>query len=171
MRLILETWRYFSLALSHWCIHPFPWALDSVGAVTPDCLPEVTCLQTTNRQSFKSTKWISLQRYCGGLLNTFLIAHPPGYSSRKQSSWGQHGAHLVPVGPRWAPWTLLSGVIVPAISTRVTRPIITKRSQQKLYKSDSGCPGVVWAMLVAIAGSWFNIKVDVFPVQEISLWV
>ena len=28
---------------------------------------------------------------------------------RKQSSWGQHGAHLGPVGPRWAPWTLLSG--------------------------------------------------------------
>ena len=22
---------------------------------------------------------------------------------RKQSSWGQHGAHLGPVGPRWAP--------------------------------------------------------------------
>ena len=23
---------------------------------------------------------------------------------RKQSSWGQHGAHLGPVGPRWAPY-------------------------------------------------------------------
>ena len=27
---------------------------------------------------------------------------------RQQSSWGQHEAHLGPVGPRWAPWTLLS---------------------------------------------------------------
>ena len=26
------------------------------------------------------------------------MAHP-----REQSSWGQHGAHLGPVGPRWAP--------------------------------------------------------------------
>ena len=23
--------------------------------------------------------------------------------SREQSSWGQHGAHLGPTGPRWAP--------------------------------------------------------------------
>ena len=30
---------------------------------------------------------------------------------RQQSSLGQHGAHLGPVGPRWAPWTSLSGVI------------------------------------------------------------
>ena len=27
----------------------------------------------------------------------------------QQSSWGQHGARPGPVGPRWAPWTLLSG--------------------------------------------------------------
>ena len=27
----------------------------------------------------------------------------------KKSSWGQHGAHLGPVGPMLAPWTLLSG--------------------------------------------------------------
>ena len=31
------------------------------------------------------------------------------YEPKQQSSWGQHGAHLGPVGPRWAPWTLLSG--------------------------------------------------------------
>ena len=30
---------------------------------------------------------------------------------RWQGSWGHHGAHLGPVGPRWAPWTLLSGVV------------------------------------------------------------
>ena len=30
---------------------------------------------------------------------------------RKQSSWGQHGAHLGPVGPTLPPWTLLSGLI------------------------------------------------------------
>ena len=27
----------------------------------------------------------------------------------QQGSWGQHGAHLGPTWPRWAPWTLLSG--------------------------------------------------------------
>ena len=27
----------------------------------------------------------------------------PNRQPRKQSSWGQHGAHLGPVGPRWAP--------------------------------------------------------------------
>ena len=31
------------------------------------------------------------------------------YQPRYQSSWAQHGGP--PVGPRWAPWTLLSGKI------------------------------------------------------------
>ena len=30
-------------------------------------------------------------------------AHYRRRTSREQSSWGQHGAHLGPVGPRWAP--------------------------------------------------------------------
>ena len=32
-----------------------------------------------------------------------LVSKYPVYTPRKQSSWGQHGAHLGPVGPRWAP--------------------------------------------------------------------
>ena len=31
--------------------------------------------------------------------------------SRQQTSWGQHGAHLDPVGPRWAPCRMLSGLL------------------------------------------------------------
>ena len=32
-------------------------------------------------------------------------------SSQIAKFMGQHGAHLGPVGPMWAPWTLLSGVL------------------------------------------------------------
>ena len=35
-----------------------------------------------------------------------VLAHPS-----EQGSWGQHGAHLGPTGPRWAPWILLSGTV------------------------------------------------------------
>ena len=35
---------------------------------------------------------------------------------RWQGSWGQHGAHLGPVGPRLAPWTLLSGMLYPLLT-------------------------------------------------------
>ena len=34
-----------------------------------------------------------------------------------QSSWGQHGAHLGPVGPMLAPWTMLSGRLFRRVNT------------------------------------------------------
>ena len=42
-----------------------------------------------------------LYRYqsCNHFDNEVMYRNNP----RKQSSWGQHGAHLGPVGPRWAP--------------------------------------------------------------------
>ena len=36
----------------------------------------------------------------GSICNDFTL---PWRHPRLQSSWGQHGAHLGPVGPRWAP--------------------------------------------------------------------
>ena len=35
---------------------------------------------------------------------------------RWQNSWGQQGAHLGTVGPRWAPWILLSGLALQKIT-------------------------------------------------------
>ena len=34
---------------------------------------------------------------------TITIYHQHHYPDSHESSWGQHGAHLGPVGPRWAP--------------------------------------------------------------------
>ena len=46
------------------------------------------------------------------LMQKFFLEHR--WNPREQGSWGQHGAHLGPVVPRWAPWwphwTLLSGM-------------------------------------------------------------
>ena len=45
----------------------------------------------------------------------FVSFKPNLTDTLKTSTWGQHGAHLGPTGPRWAPcwppWTLLSGYI------------------------------------------------------------
>ena len=50
------------------------------------------------------------------------------YHPREQGSWGQHGAHLGPVGPRWAPcgphepcyqWCLLYLSCMPFISPQL----------------------------------------------------
>ena len=38
------------------------------------------------------------------------MVHDTSPHPREQGSWGQHGAHLGPVGPMLAPWTLLSGM-------------------------------------------------------------
>ena len=43
------------------------------------------------------------------------------YHPRWQSSWGQHGAHLGPVGPMLAPWTLLSGMPIYGLAQFVAR--------------------------------------------------
>ena len=43
------------------------------------------------------------------------------YHPRWQSSWGRHGAHLGPVGPMLAPWTLLSGIPIYGLAQFVAR--------------------------------------------------
>ena len=45
-----------------------------------------------------------------GVHHDFVVAlYTPGACPRQQSSWGQHGTHMGPVGPRLAPRILLSG--------------------------------------------------------------
>ena len=50
---------------------------------------------------------------------------------RKQGSRGQHGAHLGPVGPRWAPCTLLSGQCCTSyiVNTMAADDLATQRSK------------------------------------------
>ena len=46
-----------------------------------------------------SFTYVELYRYLAGVAVWFITPLLPWY----QSSWGQHGAHLGPDGPRWAP--------------------------------------------------------------------
>ena len=54
-----------------------------------------TCLVFDPNRQIGNVKWH------GGMVELFLQLSEQ--IPRWQSSWGQHGAHLGPVGPRWAP--------------------------------------------------------------------
>ena len=107
----------------HWESHNYPNASELILMVKSNCIMGICneMLIYPTKQIRRKQNKTCVCTFCMGysaVVLRWLFVDAPNHKNQHyqcdpkyQSSWGQHGAHMGSVGPRWAPCTLLSGIM------------------------------------------------------------